>query len=185
MPEFDSTIRYAPIHGFIGYMVGTDGSIWSNRAMGRRRKKERDKPVFAQWHQMKTPPPPSGYSSITIHEGGINTTLLVHRLVLLAFVGPCPAGMEACHDPDPCRTNCKLENLRWGTRKSNSADRGKHGNEPRGEDRPNAVLTESIVREARTKYANGASVRELSIIYGVPRQTLSCAVRRRTWRHIA
>lgn len=50
----------------------------------------------------------------------------VHRLVLEAFVGPYPEGMECCHaDGDP--TNNHLDNLRWDTRSANSHDSVKHG----------------------------------------------------------
>lgn len=49
-------------------------------------------------------------------------TLRVHRLVLEAFVGPCPPGMETRHlDSDPAH-NC-LRNLCWGTKAENGADR--------------------------------------------------------------
>ena len=54
------------------------------------------------------------------------TTFYVHRLVLEAFVGPCPEGMEACHNngvPDDNR----VENLRWDTRSANRLDRVAHG----------------------------------------------------------
>lgn len=51
---------------------------------------------------------------------------LVHRLVLEAFVGPCPEGMEGCHgDGDP--TNNSLGNLRWDTATSNQLDKVRHG----------------------------------------------------------
>lgn len=45
----------------------------------------------------------------------------VHSLVLEAFVGPCPEGMEARHlDDNP--TNNHLSNLVWGSRSENSYD---------------------------------------------------------------
>jgi hypothetical protein len=45
----------------------------------------------------------------------------VHVLVLTAFVGPAPDGMECCHwDDDPA--NNHRDNLRWGTRADNLAD---------------------------------------------------------------
>ena len=51
----------------------------------------------------------------------------VHRLVLEAFVGPCPEGMEGCHwDDDP--TNNRLENLRWDTHSANTFDKVRNGN---------------------------------------------------------
>lgn len=50
----------------------------------------------------------------------------VHTLVLEAFVGPCPAGMEGCHNNgDP--TDNRPGNLRWDTRSSNQADAVAHG----------------------------------------------------------
>ena len=50
----------------------------------------------------------------------------VHRLVLLAFVGPCPPGMEACHG-NGIPTDNRLENLRWDTQSANMLDRVAHG----------------------------------------------------------
>lgn len=46
---------------------------------------------------------------------------LVHRLVLEAFVGPCPDGMECCHN-DNNRLNNLVSNLRWDTRYNNVQD---------------------------------------------------------------
>lgn len=55
----------------------------------------------------------------------------IHRLVLAAFVGPCPGGMEGCHyDGDPA--NNHLANLYWGTRSQNILDRFRHGWRPPG-----------------------------------------------------
>lgn len=52
---------------------------------------------------------------------------LVHRLVLTAFVGPCPDGMVGCHNNgDP--TDNRLENLRWDTQSANVRDQIAHGN---------------------------------------------------------
>ena len=45
----------------------------------------------------------------------------VHRMVLEAFVGPCPEGMQCRHLNDVKNDN-RLNNLAWGTRKENSAD---------------------------------------------------------------
>lgn len=50
----------------------------------------------------------------------------VHVLVLDAFVGPRPKGMEACHN-DGDGTNNKLSNLRWDTHKANIQDSISHG----------------------------------------------------------
>ena len=51
--------------------------------------------------------------------------LLVHRLVLLAFIGPAPQGTEACHRDDNGKNN-NLDNLYWGTRSDNVRDQVKN-----------------------------------------------------------
>lgn len=51
---------------------------------------------------------------------------LVHRLVLLTFVGPCPTGKLACHRND-IKTDNRLVNLYWGTPVQNSKDANHNG----------------------------------------------------------
>lgn len=63
------------------------------------------------------------------HNHATSVTTSVHRLVALAFIGPCPEGMEVLHingEPDDNR----LENLRYGTRAENVADTIRHGRHP-------------------------------------------------------
>ena len=63
-----------------------------------------------------------GYRTVCLCRDGIRSTKRVHRLVLEAFVGPCPEGMECCHwDDNP--TNNALTNLRWDTTIENARDR--------------------------------------------------------------
>lgn len=51
---------------------------------------------------------------------------LIYHLVLKAFVGPCPEGMEGCHnDGNPKNTN--LENLRYDTHSNNIKDSIRQG----------------------------------------------------------
>lgn len=50
----------------------------------------------------------------------------MHRLVLSAFVGPAPEGMEALHR-DGSRANNRIANLAWGTHAQNQRDQLAHG----------------------------------------------------------
>lgn len=57
---------------------------------------------------------------------GRGNGFLVHVLVLNAFVGPCPPGLECCHgDGKPARN--EVDNLRWDTRLANVRDMIRHG----------------------------------------------------------
>jgi HNH endonuclease/NUMOD4 motif len=68
-----------------------------------------------------------GYPTVYLYRPGQKKKQeKVHRLVLLAFVGPAPDGHEALHD-DGDRENPTLSNLKWGTRKQNVEDTLRHG----------------------------------------------------------
>lgn len=180
------TVEYRDIPGFPGYRVGDDGSIWSNRRLGRRYKLSRDEPLLTDdWHRLAPDKVKNGYIVVSLRHNGKRMMFPLHRLVLESFVGPCPEGMEACHSPDRTRSNCRLDNLRWDTRQANSDDQQKHGSRQRGERNGHAKLTESVVREARQRYVHGdISIRKLATEYGISRLTLGDAIRRVTWRHV-
>lgn len=57
---------------------------------------------------------------------GIQVNRSVHQLVLEAFVGPRPSGLEGCHWND-VKTDNRLVNLRWDTHKANELDKVRNG----------------------------------------------------------
>lgn len=68
----------------------------------------------------------TGHLIVNLRRGGGARTVPVHRLVLEAFVGPRPEGMECCHwDDNPA--NNHLSNLRWDTPSSNEQDKIRNG----------------------------------------------------------
>lgn len=68
----------------------------------------------------------SGYKMVNLTGPGRKREYrYVHDLVLLAFVGPKPAGLEVCHG-DGTRINNHLANLRYDTRSANQQDRWRH-----------------------------------------------------------
>jgi hypothetical protein len=69
-----------------------------------------------------------GHLGVTLKRKDQEITMAVHRLVMLAFVGPCPDGLNVCHN-DGVATNNVLGNLRYDTPSSNSQDRVRHGND--------------------------------------------------------
>jgi hypothetical protein len=68
----------------------------------------------------------TGHLRVRLSREGRGSSMLVHRLVLEAFRGLCPAGMEGCHN-DGHPENNALSNLRWDTRSNNLLDSVTHG----------------------------------------------------------
>ena len=64
----------------------------------------------------------NGYYHVNLMINGRQYASHLHRLVLTAFVGDPPAGMECCHN-DGDRSNNNLSNLRWDSHKANCLDR--------------------------------------------------------------
>lgn len=73
-----------------------------------------------------TPSVSRGYHRVTLLRDGKRHHWMLHRLVLLTFVGPCPPGMEGCHNDDD-KSNNALTNLRWDTSSANHLDRTRNG----------------------------------------------------------
>lgn len=71
----------------------------------------------------------NGYRRVIVTAPGERKYVAVHRLVVLAFVGPVPDGLEVRHlDGDPL--NNDLSNLAVGTHAENMQDRLAHGRHP-------------------------------------------------------
>lgn len=94
--------------------------------------------------------------SITVSlDNGWSKTFAVHRLVLEAFVGPCPEEWEAHHKNGDLRDN-RLENLQWGP--LTEANRGSN----RGTDNGMAKYTEADFEEMERRYMEGTHVAEIA-----------------------
>ena len=125
----------------------------------------------------------NGYPFVKLIKDGKYTGRAVHRLVLEAFIGPCPDGMQACHG-DGVKTHSWLSNLRWDTPKNNCEDQRKHGHLRRGQLNGYSRLSESQVVEIRSAFAAGESQRNLARRYGVAVKTINCIIRKETWAHV-
>ena len=85
---------------------------------------------------------------VNLHKNGKQKIMRIHKIVLEAFVGECPEGLECCHNDGNSQNN-HVSNLRWDTHKSNIHDRIKHGTSNRGELCGTAKLTLEQVRQIR------------------------------------
>lgn len=102
---------------------------------------------------------------------------LVHQLVALTFIGPCPDGKQVCHNNSIPSDN-RLINLRYDTPKGNSADAVNRGSFSRGTRHWRAKLTERNVLAIR---ASSESPRILAKRYGVISRYIWEIRTRKTW----
>jgi hypothetical protein len=180
LPLEAATVEYRIIPGYPMYRVGSDGTVWSswNKSPGKRTHGH-------VWRKMTVSYSRRNYRAVILNRGQRKRTrFLVHKLVLLAFVGPCPPGMEARHFPDRTPHNNRLENLSWATPKQNNADKIIHGTYRVGEKCSTVKLTTEKVIEARKRYVRGESQRKIAEDLGVSQTNIGMIVRRRTWRHV-
>lgn len=116
--------QWRPIPGYEGhYEVSDHGRVRSlNRTVHRSdgRLRRINGRVLSPYRDK------SGHLYVALSVNRVQRTHLVHRLVLLAFVGACPDGMEACHWNDNPEDN-RLDNLRWAPRRDNNLDRVRNG----------------------------------------------------------
>lgn len=188
---FDSSVEYRDIPGCDGYRAGSDGTIWSCwkkggsiSINGRRAPAPPQKTTV--WKQVA--PANSnrgGYLRLKVkRDNGQVISALVHRLVLEAFVGPCPDGMQCRHFPDQNPANCRLENISWATPKENAGDKEINGTVSRGSNSGRTRLTESQIVEIRTLFSNGESVDVIAALYSLKPKGVEAIVYRRRWKHV-
>lgn len=126
------------------------------------------------------------YLRVTLSRHGKGRRFLVHCLVLEAFIGPRPDGMQTCHYPDANPANCHLDNLRWASPKENGEDKVKHGNTVsfKGSSNPNAALVEADVRRLWNLHRRGFSQRKIAAAIGTSQRTVWDIIHGRKWTHV-
>ena len=125
-----------------------------------------------------------GYRTVSLRAPSRKERKYIHHVVLEAFVGPRPSGLEAAHC-NGVRDDNRLINLRWDTRSGNFADKKIHGTEKLGERHPMAKLTDEQVRVMRDLHKLGISPKASMKYFGISRMNHWRIVNRKMWRHIA
>jgi hypothetical protein len=167
-------VIFRDVPGFPGYKAGTDGSAWSCRTK---------QGLVNTWHRL-TPLKTGrrGYqfaftiASQTKHLGA-------HRVILTTFYGPCPEGMEGCHN-DGNFANNNLHNLRWDTHKGNVNDRIRHGTMPIGEKNPRAKIGPETVEKVRKFRSGGMILRQIAFEVGLSKRMVKRILDGKNWKSV-
>ena len=168
-------IRFANIPGCPFYAASTDGKIWSCRRGHKTPSKK--------WRVLKYQITRQGYPRVSISVDGKQRFRYVQQLILESFVGPCPAGMQACHGPDFTKTNTALNNLRWDTKKANEQDKRISGTYRYGARVSGAKLTDSTIAEILLR-AGDLSGSALAREYGVTPTQICKIIKGKAWKHV-
>lgn len=163
--------RWRPVPGFEGrYEVSSHGRVMTLTTY----RPHQTGLVLRPYKNKK------GYQYVSFRTNGTRKSFAVHRLVLEAFAGPCPAGMQVAHgNGDP--TDNRVENLRWATSVENHADRRRHGRVPEGEANASARLDLSAVKTIK-KLKGKASAYEIAHLACVAPSTIQSIWDGKTWR---
>lgn len=124
-----------------------------------------------------------GRKQVRLAKHGKVKNFRVHQLVMLAFVGPCPKGMECCHN-DGNPANNHLSNIRYDTRLSNAKDREIHKTVLIGSKNKNSKLTEDVAKQILERFRKGEKGSALAREYGVTHTLVTLLHKRRIWKHI-
>lgn len=122
-----------------------------------------------------------GYHQIMLMDRKRHT---VHLLVLQAFAGPRPGGMEINHK-NGVKTDNRLENLEYCTKSENNTHKVQVLGKGRGETHGMSKLTDDDVREIRRLAAKGIPQRVIAARFNMTHPNIGFIVRRATWAHVA
>jgi hypothetical protein len=158
---------WKPVVGWLGYEVSDLGRVRSWKSRGRSTNLP-DVPRIRKLQKN----PKTGYLYVMLSEKGEHQLRQVHVMVLEAFRGPCPAGMESRHLDNDETNNC-LGNLVYGTRRDQFDDQVRAGTDTRGERNGAAKLTNAQAVRIRERLAAGEKGSTLAREYGVLDSTIT------------
>lgn len=119
--------QWRPVVGFGGrYEVSSVGNV---RSLPKTFYDSKGRPRRMPGKVLKATVVPAGYHKVWLFGDDGKSYRYVHRLMLEAFIGPCPDGYYGCHWDDDPGHNC-LGNLRWSDPTGNVFDtirNGEHG----------------------------------------------------------
>lgn len=172
-------VEIRPVPGMESkYAAGSDGHVYCYSDSKTFRYKPRP-------FQMREGKHTSGYPVVGIWINGQRSQARVHVLVCSAFHGEKPGGWYEVRHLDGTRDNNRPENLRWGTRAENVADRMQHGTTARGENHGMAKLNDDTVRFIRDAVRNrNTDTGELAAVIGVDRKTITNVASGTLWDHV-
>lgn len=161
------TENFAPVVGYEGrYAIGDRGTVVSLNYKNTGRAQV-----------LKTALSDGRYLAVKLTKDGVAKDHKIHLLVLRAFRGPAPVGLEGNHE-DGVKTNNRLDNLVYRTKSYNERHKHLLGLvDFRGQNNPNATLTQHEI-DSLPELRKSMKVRDIADRYGVTQTTIYNYLRR-------
>ena len=165
----------------IYYEVSDQGGVRSWRAqtrkVGANPRAESPHPLVLRNSQRDG----RGYQTVSLPDAtGRYVTKTVHSLVLAAFVGPRPDGLEIAHlNGDP--SDNRLANLKYVTHQENESHKLAHGTRATGEDVNGARLLGWQVAEIRYLATQGVTQAKIAALFDLHSSHVSNIITGRIW----
>lgn len=128
-----------------------------------------------RWQVMK-----NGYAKVSLCRNAKRSEYLVHRLVVMTFLGDIPSDKEVCHF-DGNKLNNSVQNLRIDDRFGNMTDQVRLGKTPRGQKCGSNRFTPEEIIKARELRASGMRNCDVAAALGMRPQHVTNIVARRIW----
>ncbi|CEQ01670.1 NUMOD4 motif/HNH endonuclease [[Clostridium] sordellii] len=133
---------------------------------------------------LSTKPSKSGYVTTMINGGNLGIIRGLHRIVATVFI-PNPENKPEVNHIDGDKTNNRVDNLEWVTKKENQQHEAKRLKKRSGESCYMSKLDEDIVMEIYNKCKEGKMrYKDIAEEYNVNPSFVSQLVTNRVWRHL-
>lgn len=157
MKESNTQVEYKPVVGFEGYIVSSEGEVFSLK-LGTKTKR-------------KATNCSKGYARMDLYGNGKRSSLKVHRIVAQAFL-PNPENKPQVNHINSVRDDNRLENLEWVTASENTIHGVIHGAIAQGQDTYGAVFTNDQVLAIYHRLMAGEKSPDLAVEFGVQYQII-------------
>lgn len=174
-PTLPARARLVP--DFPDYCATAEGLLYSSFVRSNSRS-------LKKWRRIVGRPDERGYLHVNLYRPDRTIKhVRVHIVIMLTFVGPCPAGLEIRH-LDGNKSHNATSNLCYGTPKQNGEDSVRLGTISHGQKHYRALATENLVREVRRLRWLGLSFSAIAERVNLQKAHVGKICRRESWKHV-